>query len=68
MTHKIPLFYDDTGWLMRLYYQVDPEDVKGIEHLCKLWCEHDHLDLCDVTDLPQPLNNLNELQPIGKLN
>jgi hypothetical protein len=72
---RFPIFYDSfslfygvTGWLMRLYYQVDPEDTKGIKQLCNLWCEHDHLDLCDVNHLPDPLNNLNELQPIGKLN
>ena len=51
---------------MRLYYKIDATDETGITQLCSLWCEHQHLDLCDVTNLPKPLKNLNEIQPVGK--
>ena len=51
---------------MRLYYMVDPEDQVSKSQLCDLWCQHQHLDLCDVTNLPQPYENLSSLQPIGE--
>ena len=52
---------------MRLYYQVDPQDSAGMNQLCQLWCQHQHLDLCDVTRLPEPVHNLNDIQSVGKL-
>jgi hypothetical protein len=54
------------GWLMRLYYLIEPDDVSGKSQLCTLSCQYDHLDLCDVTNIPQPVGNLKELQPIGE--
>ena len=51
---------------MRLYYMVDLKDQVSKSQLCDLWCQHQHLDLCDVTNLPQPYENLSSLQPIGE--
>lgn len=51
---------------MRIYYDLDEEDIQGQEKLCSIWCLNDHVDLCNVKHLPV-LGDLKELQPIGKV-
>ena len=53
------------GWLMRIYFSAD--DAFSQSALCDIWCKNDHVDLCDVSNLPDPvLGDLKTLQPIGK--
>ncbi|ROT69401.1 hypothetical protein C7M84_012409 [Penaeus vannamei] len=40
------------GWLMRIYHSVTAEDLRGTEELCRIYCDHPHVDLCLVHDLP----------------
>ncbi|XP_042871576.1 uncharacterized protein LOC122252934 [Penaeus japonicus] len=55
------------GWLMRVYYKLEPEDERGRAELCAAHCSFPHLDLCDVTDLPQPWGDLQASQQVGTL-
>lgn len=52
------------GWLMRVYYKLEPEDERGRAELCAAHCSFPHLDLCDVTDLPQPWGDLQASQQV----
>lgn len=60
---EIRRLYPD--WIMRIYYDLEDNDVFVKEKLCQIWCQNQHVDLCDVTDLPL-IGNLKELQPVGK--
>ena len=60
---EIHRLYPD--WIMRIYYDLEDNDVLAKEKLCQIWCQNQHVDLCDVTDLPL-IGNLKELQPVGK--
>ncbi|XP_063592824.1 uncharacterized protein LOC134769947 isoform X1 [Penaeus indicus] len=40
------------GWLMRIYHSVTAEDSLGTEGLCRVYCDHPHVDLCLAHDLP----------------
>jgi hypothetical protein len=41
------------GWVMRLYYDLEPEDDPGLAgELCELACSAAHLDLCYARRLP----------------
>ena len=53
------------NWIMRIYYDLEQNDILAHEELCELWCQNEHVDLCDVTNLPL-IGNLKTIQPIGK--
>ncbi|XP_050721093.1 uncharacterized protein LOC127000964 [Eriocheir sinensis] len=53
------------GYLMRVYHNVTTDDTTAMTFLCKLLCTHAHLDLCDVTKLPN-LGNLVQRGVIGR--
>ena len=54
------------GWIMRIYFDLKEDDILGQKKLCNIWCQNNHLDLCNVEKLPT-LGNLKNLQPVGKL-
>ncbi|GAB6029477.1 hypothetical protein CHUAL_005231 [Chamberlinius hualienensis] len=39
------------GWTVRLYHDIRPEDVKGMNALCEIVCKYPHLDECYVGDI-----------------
>lgn len=45
------------GWTMRLYHNFNMSEKHEADKVCEIWCKYHHLDLCDATDLPFPLNN-----------
>ena len=48
---------------MRLYYEKRLSEPYN-DHLCKLACNYNHLDLCDVENLPgQPMKNASAIFP-----
>ena len=67
------------GWRMRIYHNItDDDQMVKVSHgialfipkqafstLCKLYCEHDFVDLCDVRNLPV-IGDLNTQFPIGR--
>ncbi|XP_047477931.1 uncharacterized protein LOC125031301 [Penaeus chinensis] len=55
------------GWVMRVYYQLEPGDERGRSELCAAHCAFPHLDLCDVNDLPPPWGDLQASQQVGTL-
>jgi hypothetical protein len=53
------------GWVMRLYYDLS-EDEKVAGELCELACGSDHLDLCDVRQLPgTPMRDASKVFPMN---
>ena len=60
---EVSQFYPQ--WIMRIYYDLNDQDIQGHEKLCSIWCMNEHVDLCNVKHLPI-LGDLKELQPIGK--
>ncbi|XP_063592878.1 uncharacterized protein LOC134769981 [Penaeus indicus] len=54
------------GWLMRIYHSVTAEDLHGTEELCRIFCDHPHVDLCFVHDLPG-IGNLSRFGVVGRL-
>ena len=54
------------GWIMRLYFDLEEDDMDAVKAMCELWCSHDHIDFCDVTSLPKPFGNLKSWQPVGE--
>lgn len=54
------------GWRMRIYHNVTYSDDSAVwKKFCTLYCENDHVDFCDVRDLPD-IGDLNEKFPIGR--
>lgn len=53
-----------TGWVMRVYYKLEPGDERGRGELCAAHCDFPHLDLCDVNDLPPPWGDLQASQKV----
>ena len=50
-------------WSMRLYYDLAESD-QLLGHLCQLACNNNHLDLCNVRQLPgNPLRDASEIHP-----
>lgn len=47
------------GWIVRLYTEPRPYKLE----LCSLLKRHLHLHICDVTNLPEGLRNLSDVQP-----
>nr|XP_027229553.1 uncharacterized protein LOC113821261 [Penaeus vannamei] len=54
------------GWLMRIYHSVTAEDLHGTEELCRIYCDHPHVDLCLAHDLPG-VGNLSRRGVYGRL-
>jgi len=50
---------------MRIYHNVTEEDTLVWERMCSLFCRNDHVDFCDVHDLPS-IGDLNKKFPIGR--
>lgn len=53
------------GWRMRIYHNITKDDQMAFSTFCKIYCEHDFVDLCDVRDLPV-IGDLNTRFPIGR--
>ncbi|KAK3888137.1 hypothetical protein Pcinc_007782 [Petrolisthes cinctipes] len=53
-------------WIVRIYHNVTADDVDGTKFLCNIVCTYQHVDLCDVTNLPT-LGNLVERGVVGRL-
>ena len=53
------------GWRMRIYTNVTPHDVV-FPMMCQLYCDHDHVDICDTRNLPSE-GNLNSNYPVGRM-
>ncbi|KAK4304599.1 hypothetical protein Pmani_023477 [Petrolisthes manimaculis] len=53
-------------WIIRIYHNVTTDDVDGTKFLCNIVCTYQHVDLCDVTNLPT-LGNLVERGVVGRL-
>ncbi|XP_047493352.1 uncharacterized protein LOC125041958 [Penaeus chinensis] len=53
------------GWLVRIYHNVTLDDKKSSEELCRLYCDHDNVDLCHVHNLPE-LGNLTNKGVFGR--
>lgn len=63
---EVQQFYP--GWTVRIYYDLSEErDLNAFKTLCQIWCQHRHVDMCDVTNLPRPFGDLKSWQPIGML-
>ena len=60
----LPILYGEE-WSMRLYYDLDREDPL-MHDLCSLACQHSHLDLCHVRDLPgNPVKDASSIFPMN---
>ena len=53
------------GWRMRIYHNVTQQDSKVWTKFCQLYCDHDHLDLCDTRQLPG-VGDLHSQWPVGR--
>ncbi|XP_069990622.1 uncharacterized protein [Penaeus vannamei] len=53
-------------WVVRIYHNVSIEDTFGMQTLCHIHCDHPHVDLCHVRDLPT-LGNLPARGVVGRL-
>lgn len=53
------------GWRLRIYHNVTVEDSEAFSTLCDLYCQHDHVDLCDTRQLPGQ-GDLNSQFPVGR--
>lgn len=47
-----------SGWLVRLYHNISPDDKNGSEDLCDLVCKYSNLDDCYVGDLENQFTDL----------
>lgn len=54
------------GWLVRIHHNVTADDEVGTAELCRIYCDHDHVDLCHAHDLPG-LGNMNEQGLTGRI-
>jgi hypothetical protein len=54
------------GWTMRVYFDSGEDDFEAVREMCAIWCETDHVDFCDVNNLPRPFGNLKSLMPVGE--
>ena len=50
---------------MRIYHNVSKSDGHLRQRMCRLYCDNDHVDLCDVRNLPSEGNFYKRL-PIGR--
>ncbi|XP_027230193.2 uncharacterized protein [Penaeus vannamei] len=53
------------GWLVRIYHNVTSDDLRSSDELCRIYCDHDNVDLCHVHDLPG-LGNLTDRGVVGR--
>ena len=53
------------GWTVRVYFDSGEDDVEAVKSMCDVWCELDHVDFCDASNLPRPFGNLKSLMPVG---
>ena len=53
------------AWRMRIYHNVTDDQPNVLQRLCKLYCDYDHVDLCDTRSLPT-VGDLNEKFPVGR--
>ena len=53
------------GWRMRIYHNVTVNDSQAWNKFCHIYCHYQHVDFCDVRDLPV-IGNLNNKFPIGR--
>ncbi|KAK7071411.1 hypothetical protein SK128_012288, partial [Halocaridina rubra] len=53
-------------WNMRIYHNVSEDDEVGNKFLCKIYCVHQHVDLCQVHNLPD-LGDLVKRGVVGRL-
>ena len=53
------------GWRMRIYHNVTDQQPNVIQRLCNLYCDHQHVDLCDTRRLPT-VGDLNHKFPVGR--
>lgn len=51
------------GWIMRLYFHIEKDDLKTKETLCELLRKHSNLDLCKVDALPGRLGLNTSVHP-----
>ncbi|XP_037786659.1 uncharacterized protein LOC119582472 isoform X2 [Penaeus monodon] len=54
------------GWVVRIHHNVTTEDEVGMAELCRIYCDHDYVDLCHAHDLPG-LGNMNERRLTGMM-
>ena len=53
------------GWRMRVYHNVTQGDKPAWTKLCQVYCHNEHVDLCDVHDLPA-VGDLGVKFPVGR--
>ena len=59
----MPTYYP--GWIMRLYFDLDPEDPI-MKDLCQVACQADNLDLCHAAKLPgTPMKDARKVFPMN---
>jgi len=51
-------------WRLRIYHNVS-QGEPAWQKLCNLYCRHQHVDLCDVRQLPK-IGDLNKKFPVGR--
>ncbi|XP_064095620.1 uncharacterized protein LOC135207719 [Macrobrachium nipponense] len=54
------------GWTMRIYHNISTDDEHGLHFLCRIFCVHQHVDICHVSDLPM-IGNLEKMNKVGRL-
>ncbi|XP_066946954.1 uncharacterized protein [Macrobrachium rosenbergii] len=54
------------GWTMRIYHNVSADDEHGLNFLCRIFCVHQHVDICRVSDLPV-IGDLEKMNTVGRL-
>ncbi|XP_047497909.1 uncharacterized protein LOC125044972 [Penaeus chinensis] len=54
------------GWIVRIHHNVTIQDEVGMAELCRIYCDHDYVDLCHAHDLPG-LGNMNERRLTGMM-
>ncbi|XP_042855238.1 uncharacterized protein LOC122242091 [Penaeus japonicus] len=47
------------GWMVRIHHNVTIQDTVAMAELCRIYCDHDYVDLCHAHDLPG-FGNMNE--------
>ncbi|XP_042855242.1 uncharacterized protein LOC122242092 isoform X2 [Penaeus japonicus] len=40
------------GWMVRIHHNVTIQDTVAMAELCRIYCDHDYVDLCHAHDLP----------------
>ena len=63
---------------MRIYHNITENEEESLSAFCRVHCDFDHVDFCNVSHLPADLNsvnkkqfeagsfNLNESYPVGR--